>query len=90
MAITPAVGRALAGEARRLIDSCKDAPRGIDGEIAALGLRPGCVRPGLRSALLRAVSRRRGKGAGFACGAPPAAAAVAEAMSMGRIGTAPA
>ena len=95
MAITAAVVRALAGDARRLIDSCKDAPRGIDGEMAALAMRRGWVRPQLRSALLPPVSRRRGKGAGFARGAhgrnqPPAAAAVAEANTIGRIRTAPA
>ena len=95
MAITPAVVRALAGEARRLIASCKDAPRGIDGDLPVPAMRRGCVRPGLRSALLRAMSRRRGKGAGFARGAhgrnqPPAAAAVAEANTIGRIRTAPA
>jgi hypothetical protein len=94
MAITPAVVRAPAGETRRLIASCKDAPRGIDGDLPVPAMRRGCVRPGWRSALL-AVSRRRGKGAGFARGAhgrnqPPAAAAVGKANSIGRIGTAPA
>ena len=71
MAITPAIVRALAGEARGLIDRCKDAPRGIDGEMAVLAMR-------------------RGWRGAHGRNQPPAAAAVTEAKSIGRIRTAPA
>jgi hypothetical protein len=95
MAITAAVVGALAGDTRHLIDRRKDAQCGSDGKMAALVMRRGWMRPELRSALLRPLSRRRGKAAGFADGAyrrnqPPAAAAVAEAKTIDRSRTAPA
>ena len=95
MALTAAVVRALAGDRRRLIGPGKDAPRGSDGEMAALARRGGWLRPELTSALLCPASRRRGQGAGIAPGAhgrnpPPAAAAVAEAKGIDRSRTAPA